>query len=282
MTNNALNTLEIQQFESEVKHAYQETGNKLSQTTRFRRIQGESTRFPKLGMLTAAERGAPSTAVVLSNNAASSVTISTVDHTVAEMTDVFLQEKINFDAKAESAKSVAMACGRKVDQIIIDAFVANKGSYATDNVIAANSSNLTIAKLAAVSKVLDRQGVDDTDRFGLIDTNTHHSFTQQTEVASSDYNQQRVLATGKINSYYGYNFNVVGNLGTEGGLPVASDIRDNFFYHKSAIGTVMNMNIKVNISFQELYQSHLVVASFSCGSKLIDPLGVVYVPTSEA
>lgn len=284
MTNNILDTLEVKQFEAEVHQAYQEEGNSLAECTRYRRIAGNKTQFPILGTLAASERviGTP---VVATNQTASAVEIQTTKYSVAQWTDIFLEGEVNFDAKQESAKAVAMGAGRKVDQVVIDAFEANIASPYTNVVgtgIGGNNTNLNVAKLAEATKKLDINGVPDTDRYGIIHTNTHHSFTQETTVASSDYNNQRVLKDGRISDYYGYKFKKIGNMADEAGLAKDTNDRRNFFFHKSAIGLVMGMEIKVEIEYHQDFGAHLVTAFFSAGSKLIDELGIVLVNTYEA
>ena len=283
MSNNILDTLEVKEFEAEVHQSYQEEGNTLAECTRYRRINGNKTQFPILGTLAAAERviGTP---VVATNQSASAVEIQTTKYSVAQWTDIFLQGEVNFDAKQESAKAVAMAAGRKVDQVVIDALEANDGSY-TNTVgvaIGGSDTNLNVAKLAEAAKQLDINGVPTADRYAVIHTNTHHSLTQETTVASSDYNSNRVLADGKIGDYYGFKFKQIGNLADEDGLALDSNVRNNFFFHKSAIGLVMGMEIKVEIEYHQDYGAHLVTAFFSAGSKVIDELGISFVNTYEA
>ena len=261
MSNNILGTLEVKEFEKEVHQSYQEEGNTLA----------------------AAERiiGTP---VVATNQSASAVEITTTKYSVAQWTDIFLQGEVNFDAKQESAKAVAMAAGRKVDQVVIDALELLDGSY-TNTVgvaIGGANTNLNVAKLAEAAKQLDINGVPQTDRFGIIHTNSHHSLTQETTVASSDYNSNRVLKDGRINDYYGFEFKQIGNLADEAGLTLASNVRNNFLFQKSAIGLVMGMEINVEIEYHQDYGAHLVTAFFSAGSKVIDELGISFVDTYEA
>jgi hypothetical protein len=281
MTNNILGTLETKEFEKEVHQSYQAEGNSLAETTRYRRISGNKTQFPILGTLTAAERiiGTP---VVATNQSASSVEIAVTKYSVAQWTDIFLQGEVNFDAKQESARAVAMAAGRKVDQIVIDAFQA--GSYTNSVAITIGGANtsLNVAKLAEGAKKLDINSVPTNDRSALLHTNSIHAFTQETTVASSDYNSDRVLKDGKINNYYGFNFKQMGNLGEEAGLALSGNTRKNYLYHKSAIGLVMGMEIRVEIEYHQDYGAHLVTAFFSAGSKIIDELGIVETLTYEA
>jgi len=283
MSNNILDTLEVKEFEKEVHQSYQHEGNSLVECTRYRRINGNKTQFPILGTLAASERiiGTP---VVATNQSASAVVIQTTKYSVAQWTDIFLQGEVNFDAKQESAKAVAMAAGCKVDQVAIDAFEELKGSY-TNTVgvaIGGANSNLNVAKLAEAAGQLDINSVPDADRYAIIHTNSHKALTQETTVASSDYNSNRVLKEGKIASYYGFNFKKFGNVGEENGLALASNVRNNFMFHKSAIGLVMGMEINVEIEYHQDYGAHLITAFFSAGSKVIDELGISSVDTYEA
>ena len=283
MTNNILDNLEVKEFEKEVHNAYQAEGNSLAPCTRYRRIAGNKTQFPILGILGASERtiGTP---VVATNQAASSVVIETTKYSVAQWSDIFLQGEVNFDAKQESAKAVALAAGRKVDQIVIDALELVDGSY-TNTVgvaIGGSNTNLNVAKLAEAAGQLDINNVPDSDRVGVIHSNSHKALTQETTVASSDYNSNRVLKDGKIGGYYGFDFKKFGNLGEENGLALAANVRNNFFFHKSSIGLVMGMEIDVQIEYHQDYGAHLVTAFFSAGAKVIDELGISFVDTYEA
>jgi hypothetical protein len=281
MSNNILDTLEVKSFEAEVHQSYQEQGNVLAETTRYRRIAGNKTQFPILGVLSAAERiiGTP---VVTTNQAASSVEIQTTKFSVAQRTDIFLQGEVNFDAKQEGAKAVAMAAGRKVDQVVLDALEVPSYTNTVATSIGGSNTNLNVAKLADATKKLDLNGVPMTDRYGVIHVNSHHSLTQETTVASSDYNTKRVLEDGRISNYYGYKFKVLGNMADEAGLLLSTNDRHNYFYHKSAIGLVMGMEISVRIDYEPAYGAHLITCFFSAGSKVIDELGIVEVSTYEA
>lgn len=281
MTNNILDTLEVKSFEAEVHQAYQEAGNQLAECTRYRRIAGNKTQFPILGVLAAAERiiGTP---VVATNQSASAIEVQTTKYSVAQWTDIFLASEVNFDAKQEGAKAVAMAAGRKVDQVVLDALEVPSYTNTVATSVGGNNTNLNVAKLASATKKLDLNGVPMTDRYGIIHVNSHHSLTQETTVASSDYNGKRVLEDGRISNYYGYKFKVLGNMADEAGLALATNDRHNYFLHKSAIGLVMGMEISVDIQYHQEYGAHLITCFFSAGSKVIDELGIVEMSTYEA
>ena len=285
MTINILDTLEIKEFEAEVHQAYQSKGNMLAECTRFRRIKGNKTQYPILGTLDAAERivGTP---VVATNQSASAIEVQTTKYSVAQYTDIFLDSEVNFDTKQESAQAVAAAAGRKVDQIVIDAFETQRTGAGFTNTVATSiggsNTSLNVAKMAAAAKALDLNSVPMEDRYAIIHVNAFHSLTQETTVASSDYNSRRVLETGRIDGYYGFKNKVIGNMGNEDGLTLSTNDRINYFNHKSAIGLVMGMEIKVEIEYHQNMGGHLITAFFAAGAKIIDELGVVQVSTYEA
>lgn len=281
MSNNILNTLEVKQFEAEVHRSYQEAGNQLAECTRYRRISGNVDQFPILGVLSAAPR-VVGTPVVATNQSASKIEIQTTKYSVAQWTDMFLASEVNFDAKQESAVAVAMAAGRKVDQIVLDALEVPTYTNTVALSIGGANTNLNVAKLAETTKKLDLTGVPLTDRYGIIHVNSHHALTQETTVASSDYNGKRVLEDGRINNYYGYKFKVLGNMADEAGLLISSNSRHNYFMHKTAVGLVMGMEITVDVQYHQDMGAHLVTCFFSAGSKVIDELGIVEVNTYEA
>lgn len=284
MTQNILSNLEIKSFEKEVHREYQKMESELKECVRYRTISGHSTQFPKLGTLGATER-IVATPVVLNNQSAGSVTIDVTKWSVAQMTDIFLQSEVNFDAKQESAIAVAAGAHRKMTQIIIDAFEAQKILGYTNLVdvnVGGNNTSLNVPKYAEAAKKLDVNSVPTTDRYSLIHVNAHHSLTQETNVSSSDYNSKRVLETGRIAGYYGFANKVIGNLSEENGMYKTGNERFNYFFHKSAMGLVMNKQLSVDITYENLYTSHLIVATFSAGAKVIDETGIVQVSTYEA
>jgi len=283
MTQNILNNLEIKSFEKEVHREYQKMESELKECVRYRTIPGNKTQFPKLGTLGATER-IVATPVVLNNQSAGSVTIDVTKYSVAQMTDIFLQGEVNFDAKQESAMAVAAGANRKMTQIVIDCFEAQRLLGYTNTVgvnIGGNNTSLNVPKYAEAAKKLDVNSVPTTDRYSMIHVNAHHSLTLENNVSSSDYNSNRVLESGRIAGYYGFSNKVIGNLSEENGMYKNANERFNYFFHKSAVGLAVNRNISVDITYENLYTSHLIVATFSAGAKVIDEKGIVQVSTYE-
>ncbi len=84
---------------------------------------------------------------------------SLTDFYAAEYSDIFLQNKINFDERSELAQVVGSAIGRRQDQILLDALLAaSAGSSVANTVVtsgSATTSDLNVGKIIAAKKALD-------------------------------------------------------------------------------------------------------------------------------
>ena len=113
----------VQLFEAEVHQAYQGAAVLRGAARTRTGVVGDTVKFPKVGKGTASVR-VPQTDVTPINAAFSQVSVSMTDYVAAEYSDIFNQQKINFDERQELAQVVGNAIGRREDQIIIDALNA--------------------------------------------------------------------------------------------------------------------------------------------------------------
>lgn len=282
MTQNILNTLEVKQFEAEVHHIFQEDGNDLRGATRFRNIEGNKTQFPVLGSLQMSQR-VVGTPLITSNQTATAVEVTTTKYSVSQYTDIFLQSEVNFDAKQEAAKSVAMALGRQLDQVIIDALNASSTSKTVGDSLSGSADNLILLQISDAARQLDDDGVTGERYFLVSPSGMHHFLASEPKGTSIDYVAQKVLLEGKMSEpYYGFRFVMIGDR-AEGGLPVPSaNHRTSFAYSKDAIGTAVGIDQTVEINYVPTMGAHLVTGFLSAGSKSIDDTGIVKVTTDES
>jgi hypothetical protein len=133
-------------FDAEVKQAYQGKAVMVGATRQRRGVEGSTVKFPKVGKGVATLR-VPQTDVVPLNVDFAQVTATMQDWNAAEYSDIFMQQKVNFEERSELVQVVANAIGRRQDQLILDALLAGKGST-----IAHGSANLTVAKLRDAKK----------------------------------------------------------------------------------------------------------------------------------
>ena len=279
------NQLQLKTFEAEVFRAYQKDESTLREMCRVRQIPGISTQFPKYGTLRAIER-VVGTPLVSENQSTDKVEVAITRYNVSTYSDIFLQKEVNFDDVAEASYAVAAAANRKMDQIIINALEAQRTGGGYTNVVGVDiggtATNLNVAKLAAAAKLYDNGNINRNDRNLLVHANNFHEFTQDLKVASSDYNNQKVLTTGTLPGYYGFNIKAIGQIENEVGLVLASTIRHCYAIQKMALGFVVNKDMTVEKNYIPTQGADLITCFFSCGSKVIEEKGIINMQCTDA
>ena len=268
-------------FDAEVKQAYQAKAQLIAAVRQRRGVEGSTAKFPKVGKGVATLR-IPQTDVTPLNVDFSQVTVTMEDWNAAEYSDIFMQQKVNFDERQELVQVVANAIGRRQDQLIIDALNASGTSLTVDNDIGGADSNLNVAKLREAKKLLDKNNVPPQDRHVVLHANNLASLLSETAVTSSDFNTVKALVSGEINTYLGFTFHVLGDR-TEGGLTVDGSLdRTVLAFHKDAIGYAEGMGPKTEINYVPEKTSFLVNAMFSAGAVAIDAEGIVTLTCRES
>jgi len=271
-------------FDAEVKQAYQ-ADSVLRGAVRLRSgVQGNTYKFPKLGKGSATAR-IPQTDVTPLNVTYSQVSCTMSDYNAAEYSDVFHQAKVNFDERSELVQVVSKAIGRRLDQLIIDALDgASSPSTVAKTVVTsgtATSSNLNVGKLIASKKALDAKNVPFDDRHLVCHANSLAGMLGDERAISGDYASIKALVSGEINTFLGFKFHIVGDR-DEGGLPLSTNDRSVFAFHRSALGMAENMSMKTEINYVAEKTSFLVNSMFSAGSVAIDDEGIVDITCDES
>ena len=263
-------------FDAEVKQAYQGKAALVGATRQRRGVEGNTIKFPKVGKGVATLR-VPQTDVVPLNTDFSQVTATMEDWNAAEYSDIFMQQKVNFEERSELVQVVANAIGRRQDQLIIDALTAGKGST-----IGHGSAELTTAKLRSAKKTLDKNNVPPEDRHLLLHANNLAALLSETAVTSADFNTVRALVSGELDTWLGFKFHTLGDR-TEGGVAInASNHRSCIAFHKSAIGYGEGIGPKTEINYVPEKTSFLVNAMLSATAVAIDGEGIVEVLADES
>jgi len=268
-------------FDAEVKQAYQAKAQLVGATRQRRGVEGSTAKFPKAGKGVATLR-IPQTDVTPLNVDFSQVTATLEDWNAAEYSDIFMQQKVNFDERQELVQVVSNAIGRRQDQLIIDALTASSTALTVGNDIGGTDTNLNLDKLLAAKKALDAGNVPPSDRHMVIHANNLSALLGETEVTSSDFASVKALVNGEINTFLGFNFHVLGDR-AEGGLTVdGSSDRTIWAFHKDALGYAEGMGPKTEINYVPEKTSFLVNSMFSAGAVAIDAEGIVQITCREA
>jgi hypothetical protein len=271
----------VQLFEAEVHQAYQGAAVLRGAGRTRTGVTGDTVKFPKVGKGTASVR-VPQTDVTPINAAFSQVSVSMQDFVASEYSDIFNQQKVNFDERQELAQVVGNAIGRREDQIIIDALnAASAGSTVAKTVVTSGSaaaSNLNVGKLLAAKKALDAKNVPAADRHIVIHANNLSGLLGDERAISSDFQTINALVNGSVGSMLGFTFHSIGDR-DEGGLPLATADRTCFAFHRSALG--VGIAPKTEINYIPEKTSFLVTAMLSMGAGAIDVDGIVDVVCEE-
>ena len=268
-------------FDAEVKQAYQ-ASRALAGLVRERNgVEGSTVKFPKIGKGSATIR-VPQTDVSPLNVSYSQVTATMADWNAAEYSDIFQQQKVNFDERRELVQVVSNAIGRRMDQIILDALAASSTSLTVANSIGGSTTNLNVAKLRRAKKLLDANNVPMDGRCMVISASGLEGLLGETQTTSADYNSVRALVSGELDTFLGFKFVTIGDR-SEGGLPIDGSLdRTCYAFHRDAVGMGIGMNQRTEINYVPEKTSFLVNSMFSAGAVAIDDEGIVKITCRES
>jgi len=274
----AISNAFVQMFDAEVKQAYQGARALAGLTRERTNVEGNQVKFPKIGKGTATVR-VPQTDVTPLNVSYSQVTASMSDYIAAEYSDIFSQQKVNFDERRELVEVVSGAIGRRMDQLVIDALNASSTSLTVATTIGGAGTNLNIEKLIETKKLMDANNVPSEGRCMVIHANNLAGLLGETEIQSVDFNTVKALVSGDVDTFMGFKFVTLGDR-DEGGLPIPST-RTCFAFHRDAMGMGIGMNQRSEINYVPEKTSFLVSSMFSAGAIAIDDEGIVKISCTE-
>ena len=267
-------------FDAEVKQAFQAKAMLVGAVRQRRGVEGSTVKFPKVGRGVATAR-ITQTDVTPMNVGFSSVTCTLQDWNAAEYSDIFSQQKVNFDERQELVQVVASAMGRRQDQLVLDALANSSTSLTVSNDIGGSDTNMNLAKLREAKRLLDKNNVPSEGRNIIIHANGLSNLLSETAVTSSDFNSIKALVQGEINTYLGFTFHVLGDR-SEGGLAIDASLdRKCFAFHKDALGYAEGIGMRSEINYIPEKTSWFVNEVFSAGAVTIDAEGIVEITCRE-
>jgi hypothetical protein len=277
----ALSNAFVTLFDAEVKQAYQGKAMLVGAVRQRRGVEGSTVKFPKVGRGVATPR-IGQTDVTPLNVGFSNVTLNLEDWIAAEYSDIFSQQKVNFDERSELVQVLGNAIGRRQDQLVLNALAGSGTSLSVGNDVGGNDTNMNVAKLRQAKGLMDKNNVPPTDRHIVIHSNGLQSLLAETAVTSSDFNTVKALVNGELNTFLGFTFHVLGDR-TEGGLAIDGSLdRTCFAFHKDAIGYGEGIAPKTEINYIPEKTSFLVASMFSAGATTIDAEGIVSIVARES
>jgi hypothetical protein len=277
----ALSNAFVTLFDAEVHQAYQGKAQLVGAVRQRRGVEGSTVQFPKVGRGVATPR-ISQTDVTPLNVGFDKVTVLLQDWIAAEYSDIFSQQKVNFDERSELVQVLGNAIGRRQDQLILSALSTSSTSLLVDNDVGGSNTNMNVAKLRQAKGLMDKNNVPPTDRHIIVHSNGLQALLGETAVTSSDFNTVKALVSGELNTFLGFTFHVIGDR-SEGGLAIDGSLdRTCFAFHKDAIGYAEGIAPKTEINYVPEKTSFLVSSMFSAGATTIDAEGIVSITARES
>lgn len=261
------------EFDSEVKHAYQQGGKLRNCVTVRTGVTGEAYKFNAMGKGMANQKATQANVTPM-NVTHSRPTANLENWNAPEYTDIFDAAEVNFDEQRELAQTIANAINRRLDQIIIDAMTAvtysttptSTGAYS----IAAGGTQFTVDKLRSASRYLSQRGVPETDRYIAYTAEDRENLLGTTQATSADFNTVKALVNGDIDSFVGFKFVLIEDR-DEGGLP--SNVA--YAWHKMAVGLAIGMDVSTEVNYVAEKTSWLANGKLKAGAVSREDVGLV-------
>nr|BDD47251.1 hypothetical protein 5 [bacterium] len=265
-----LSSVAKEEFDSEVKHAYQGMKTLRECVTVRNNVVGDKYDFRLMGKGVATTRTGSSADVVPMNIDHSLVVATLLDYEAPEYTDVYDQATVNFSEVQELAKTIAGAMGRRDDQSIIDALATT-----TTTAVGNGAAALDLAAITAAAEALNKVEAPMEDRYFVTSEKGLNDLLNDATITSADYNSVRLLMSGEIDSFMGFKWKIIGSGRAEGGLPVVTTVLTSFAFHKRAIGHAIGIDMKTKVDYVPHKASWLSMGLWKAGSVCIDPEGVI-------
>lgn len=210
----------------------------------------------------------------------SAPTITFKDYDLKLVLDHFESLNINANVITTYSRSHALAMGRREDQFVIDAVVAD----ATKSV-PVGTTNLTVDKLIEAKKELGLDEVMGTIHIVIHQNNLASLLKDSSNlVGNVDFNQVKALVTGEVDRFMGMQFHVLGDRtfdGVAAGLPKTGDNRTCIVYATEAV--TMGYRLDPRVSITEVQENFRVetLSVLSAGAIVGRPKGVVTIICDE-
>ena len=191
-----LSSVAVTEFDSMVKHAYQSAGKLRGAVTLRSGVVGDTYKFRKMGKGLANQKASQADVTPM-DISHSLVTCTLENWNAPEYTDIFDAAEVNFDEKSELASVIAMALGRREDQLVIDALNA---ATSTHTAITA-TSGFDVATIRAAGAALDGVGAPMEGRYIAFNKTQKQQLLGTTQATSSDYMNVKALVSGDIDTF---------------------------------------------------------------------------------
>jgi len=276
----------VEQYSANVQHLVQQDGSKLRGAVREEAVTGKNAFFEQIGATAAQRRVSRHADTPRVDTPHSRRRVSLEDFDWADLIDNEDKVRMLIDPTSDYARAAAMAMGRAMDEVLVDAAlgtaftgVSGGTSTAGQTAIAASATGMTLAKLLAAKETMDGDDVAEDGRVIVCTADQVTDLLNTTEIQSADYNTVKALARGEVDTFLGFRFIPVNGKRTDGSklIPVdgSSDRRCFAFQGDGLLlGVGSDMTTKISERADKNYATQ-VFCSMSIGGTRMEEARVL-------
>jgi hypothetical protein len=282
----------VEQYSANVQHLVQQDGSKLRGSVREESVTGKNAFFEQIGATAAQRRTSRHSDTPRVDTPHARRRVSLEDFDWADLIDNEDKVRMLIDPTSDYARAAAMAMGRAMDEVLIDAAlgtaytgVSGSTSVAGQTAIAAGATGLSLAKLLAAKETMDGDDVAESGRVIVCTADQITDLLNTTEVQSADFNTVKALARGEVDTFLGFRFIPVNGKRIDGSklVPVngSSDRRCFAFQGDGLLlGVGADMTSKISERADKNYATQ-VFCSMSIGATRMEEARVLEILCAE-
>ena len=263
----------IEQWNDEAMDEFRQMKSLVYDTVSIRQKRGKSLHVP-VWEQTEADFGRARNQQ-LNISAQNSYEVEIVPEMIYKMflIDDFDQAKTDYDYRRDLSRQAAAAVWRGFDDRVIGAL-----NEATNPTTLPTANTFLYSGAEAMSKFLDQQEVFESERYGLISSGAKQNLRNDTVYINNFHAPNDVVQKGMLTDVAGLDLVTTQRL-PNGAAGAAQ--RRIFVFHKMAVMAHINLPFRLNIDWENTYQSWSVVATMGMDARIIQQKGVTYADVAE-
>jgi P22 coat protein - gene protein 5. len=270
----------VQNFSSNITLLFQQKASKLRASVgQVKPVIGKLVHFDRLASTNVTKRVTRNQPTALTDNTHTRRAAAPSFYDGAWPVDPMDLDRILIDPKSNYTEIAAYAMARALD---LDIYTQTRGSAlvgenGTDTPVALpsgqkiahGSAGMTLAKILQAHRMLNGAEVPSDGRFAWIDSFALEDMLNIQQLTSSDYNSVKMLTTGELNSFMGFNWSMY-NYAAESSVYYA------VFGHRSSLGLAIPKELSTQVDKRpDLSNIWQVYVSADFGSVRIVDEGIV-------
>ena len=281
----------VQKWRDDYIALSQQKGSRLRPHVRVQTgIKGKADNWERIGSTVASQITSRHAATPLISTPHSRRRCSLGDWNVADLIDSADKDKTMLQLEGPYMESMLWAMGRAIDDEIISQMLGNSVSVSSTDAesnialpsgqkIAHGSAGLTLAKILEAKTILDQADVDpDIPRCLAVTAAQMEDLLGINQITSGDYNTQRTLVDGKVDSFMGFKVVQTQRLTTD-----TNGNRQVMAWAMDGVGLSMGSDIRTEISQRaDRNYSTQVYVEASFGACRVEDEKVVEIACTES